>query len=907
MASQQEIAKLLITIEGQIADLKKDLNIASKELNKFDKKGKSAFSSMGTEVKQLRTSWIALTAAITGAVLAIRNLSQVWGNFDHKMREVRTLTKLTDKEFDHLKNTVVGMTRKVPQSAQELANALYDVVSAGVAVKDTNYVLEESAKAAVAGVTDTKTAVNAGLGVINAYAMEIEELSNVYDLLFQTVKLGVVTFPELSASIGTVLPVARAANVDFKDIAASIAVMTKQKIEARKASTFLRSGIAALSAPTKEAKENMAAMGITWEGWIPTLKQIHEKGLDLKQMRALIPDIRAGQAIISLSQNFDTLLETLDKMDEAKGSMQEAFQIMEESPVNRMKMLGNAINELKIAIVKLVAPTVLAGVRTLTNLLREVADGYKGIIQYASGVDRSMEITKRLRVLNTEWKESDRLMKELNGDLTTYQAKLERIQQAGGGYLSEMAALGDVQRTQREINKLVDKRYQIESERRRLKQEIIDLIEQEKEAEKEFPPGAPTPPTTTTDVLDATKQKVYLDALRVFKAKVKDILADLEYAYKQNQISIEEYYTGIREQLNAVYTEEVNALQNVLDKTTDLNERKKIQNEITAKGIELQTALTRAHREEAQAQSELSERIKEANNIMLDAEARITADMSAELQRRMRELLRFQAEEKQRIIDLKLGEIEEKKKLDRMYTLWRMEQEKLVADYEREMQIKRLSIAAQATGGLRQIFDELYSASGEKVEAFFYLSKAAALADAAVNGALAVIKALAVGGPAGIALASIVSALVGVQMGIIAGTMLAGPPKPEGMAEGGSVQGESGRDRIHKRLTKDEFVQPVSAVKYYGAGVMEALRRKAIPRSLLAGYGGFSPRTGGFGMVEGGMVSAPGETGREGTLQITNIVDPDMFNQYLQTRQGNDAILNVISTNAYSIKMRLGV
>lgn len=64
-------------------------------------------------------------------------------------------------------------------------------------------------------------------------------------------------------------------------------------------------------------------------------------------------------------------------------------------------------------------------------------------------------------------------------------------------------------------------------------------------------------------------------------------------------------------------------------------------------------------------------------------------------------------------------------------------------------------------------------------------------------------------------------------------------------ADGGMIPGfspHSKADNIPAMLTAHEFVQPVSAVKYYGPGVMEAMRRRQIPReAFVGGYasGGF--------------------------------------------------------------------
>lgn len=73
-----------------------------------------------------------------------------------------------------------------------------------------------------------------------------------------------------------------------------------------------------------------------------------------------------------------------------------------------------------------------------------------------------------------------------------------------------------------------------------------------------------------------------------------------------------------------------------------------------------------------------------------------------------------------------------------------------------------------------------------------------------------------------------------------AGGGLVGAAVP-GYAGGGNVTGSGGTDTIPAMLTAGEYVQPVSVVDYYGSGLMEKLRRMAIPRDTLRALAGLGP------------------------------------------------------------------
>lgn len=329
--------------------------------------------------------------ALAGAGYAFIKSFQSYSEFQQRMGEVNTLIDVSQEKFASLSDEILRMTRRIPQSASELAAAEYDILSAGVSLEESTRVLELSAKAAVAGVTDTKTAANTGISVINSYGKSIDELDSVYDILFQTVKSGVTTFPQLAQDIGEVLPTARAADVGFKDVAASIASMTKAGIRTPQATTALKGAINALAAPVPEARKQFDALGITWQGLIPTLDAIRQKGLSIDQLRLLIPDVEARTGVLALTQNFDSLKAVLGEMDQAAGSTQEAYEKMAATPANQLKLLKNEIEGLAISAGGLIATGLLPvakGIRTFMDVVREADPVTKtliGVLASAAG------------------------------------------------------------------------------------------------------------------------------------------------------------------------------------------------------------------------------------------------------------------------------------------------------------------------------------------------------------------------------------------------------------------------------------------------------------------------------------------------------------------------------------------
>ena len=102
-------------------------------------------------------------------------------------------------------------------------------------------------KLATGGFTDVTKAVDVLTTVINAYGLNAEEASNISDKLVQTQNLGKTTVDELAASMGKIIPTAKAANVGVDQICTGYAELTSSGIATAEATTYMNSMLNELS------------------------------------------------------------------------------------------------------------------------------------------------------------------------------------------------------------------------------------------------------------------------------------------------------------------------------------------------------------------------------------------------------------------------------------------------------------------------------------------------------------------------------------------------------------------------------------------------------------------------------------------------------------------------------------
>lgn len=303
-------------------------------------------------------------------------------------------------------------------------------------------------------------------------------------------------------------------------------------------------------------------------------------------------------------------------------------------------------------------------------------------------------------------------------------------------------------------------------------------------------------------------------------------------------------------------------------------------------------------RQEGLAREEANRRVRE-----LQATAPLgEAGLSAEFQQQLIQMDQLHDERLSRLQGLKASEAE----IEDEYRVQQLEKERLFADQRRQIMESILTVASNVTGGVAKAFSDLYQATGRKNKVFFALYKAASIVQAiidtykAANAAYAAMAGIPYVGPA------LGAAAAGVA--IAGGMARVAMIRAQQLATGGEVAGSSPHsraDNIPIMATAGEFMQPVDAVRHYGMGAMEALRQKAVPRSLLAGFNFPVNRMPRSHFQTGGAVTRPainGAANGQPNFNITNVVDPNLFGQYLTTAEGRNQFINFISEDKQMIR-----
>src|SRR5690554_4278052 len=347
----------------------------------FDRNTSRRFKAIGdsfSKVGQDLSLKVTAPLALIGGVAAKASM-----DFESSMTNVWTLMDVGADTIQNMGQQVEGLSKRIPQTATQLADGLYQVISASVPAEHAMYVLETSAKAASAGLSDTFTSVDAITSIINAYGMEATQAGHVSDLLFKTLERGKTTFGELAGNIGQVVSTAATADVSIEELMASLSALTKVGVSTAEATTAMNQTILTFIRPTDDAKAKarelgfeLSATALQSEGFIGMMNQMYEAtGGNVEALAELFPNIRALKGVLGLSrEEMELYTSDLEAMTSATGAMETAFTKQIESSKNQAQLFKNELSMLARGFGDELWPELIKGMDILKPMLKTFTD-----------------------------------------------------------------------------------------------------------------------------------------------------------------------------------------------------------------------------------------------------------------------------------------------------------------------------------------------------------------------------------------------------------------------------------------------------------------------------------------------------------------------------------------------------
>jgi len=366
-------------------------------------KATASFDTLSSKMHQaamgLRSfGWLATTVFTLPIAAAGKTVLKSYSEFEYSMMKIVGLVGIARSEIEQWSVSVKEMSKSIGRSPLELADALYYVTSSGYKTAAALGVVEQSAKAAAAGLGETQDIADLVTSVMNAYGQGNISVAKTLDVLTAAVREGKGEASQYAKVLGSVVPFAAQLGVTFDEVSGAVASMTLSGASAANAATYLRNIFMKLLKPAKQSEDALRAMGSSTaelrnmlgeQGLMPTLIKIRELtntyGEDM--LGKVIPNIRAMLAELMLTgKNLEYNQQVMESVTNSNMDLAKAYQAVYDVTKNR---LNRANAELKSSLIDLGESLKETIIPILENLAKTLAN----IVEWFIALDDSTKRT----------------------------------------------------------------------------------------------------------------------------------------------------------------------------------------------------------------------------------------------------------------------------------------------------------------------------------------------------------------------------------------------------------------------------------------------------------------------------------------------------------------------------------
>lgn len=309
---------------------------------------------------------IGAIGAVTAAIYA--GPVQAAQEYETAIAKVSTIADAQAVPIEEMSSEIMKLSNTTGIAASQIADDVYNAISAGQQTGDAVNFVSYSTKLAKAGFAESAQTLDVLTTILNAYGMEAEEVSKVSDMLVQTQNKGKVSVGELSSVMGKIIPTANANNVALEQLCAGYAIMTSKGIAAAETTTYMNSMLNELSksgttaektlrATTGKSFKELMTEGKSLGEVIEILQQEAEKSG--KSLNDMFGSAEAGKAAVSLlSGGVEGFNEQVAGMVDSVGATEEAFAKMDQTTEAKMQKAKNSIANLGIVLGQNLLPIV---------------------------------------------------------------------------------------------------------------------------------------------------------------------------------------------------------------------------------------------------------------------------------------------------------------------------------------------------------------------------------------------------------------------------------------------------------------------------------------------------------------------------------------------------------------------
>jgi len=356
-----------------LGELNSDIGQVTQSLTGLDEMINKALKGLNQYSNKLIGGGITGMVPMLGSVIT-------YAPFEKNMALIEGLVGVQREQLDKWTVAMRGMTTEYGVTMTELAQALYQITSAGYQGPEAIEVLEFSVKAADSGLGEVPVLAKLATSAMTAYGKENLSVTKTFDDLTAAIRLGTLEPATLAPAMSRNLSLASSMGIEFEEIAGMYASMSRTGLPVDQIATQINAMLNLLGDVSPQTEEALKQINLPIEkvrelsrekGLWNTLLTVETRvGDNVELLGQIFPEKIALQGYLSLmGKALEENKDIMDGMNETAGSLNVAFEALSETVSNKFQAAMAGINTIGNQFGEIYAPIVSKVLDLVTGLL----------------------------------------------------------------------------------------------------------------------------------------------------------------------------------------------------------------------------------------------------------------------------------------------------------------------------------------------------------------------------------------------------------------------------------------------------------------------------------------------------------------------------------------------------------
>ena len=311
-------------------------------------------------------------------------------DFEAQMSRVKAISGATGEEFAKLKEQAKQLGADTAFSATEAAQGMENLASAGFSTSEIIAAMPGMLDLAASSGEDLASSADIAASTLRGFGLEASSAGHVADVLAKNAAATNAAVADTGEAMKYVAPVAKSMGIEFEETAAAIGIMADAGIKGSQAGTTLRGAMSRIAKPTKEMRETMDDLGLSFYDSNGKMKSLADITEMLETKMSGLTDEQKNQALITLfgQESLSGMMALMDRgsgevrklTDEYKncdGSAKDMAKTMQDNLSGAVEEFGGSVESLGIEIFENIEGPLKKAVKSGTEELNKLTKAVK--------------------------------------------------------------------------------------------------------------------------------------------------------------------------------------------------------------------------------------------------------------------------------------------------------------------------------------------------------------------------------------------------------------------------------------------------------------------------------------------------------------------------------------------------